>query len=125
MSFIYYNPNPKKKRGSDCVIRMLTKICDFDWESAYLALSSIALTEYDMSSSNDIWEIYLKSLGFIKRLLPIYYPDCTTVSEFAKHNPNRTFVACSGSHVVTVMDGDWYDAWDSGDEIVSYYFERN
>ena len=125
MSFIYYNPNPKRKRGSDCVIRMLTKICDFDWESAYLALSTIALTEYDMPSSNYVWEIYLKSLGFTKRLLPITCPDCVTISEFAKDNPEGTYVVCTGSHVATVVDSDWYDAWDSGEEVVSYYFERS
>lgn len=124
MSYIYYNPNPKRKRGTDCVIRMLTKICGFDWESAYLALSSVVLSEYDMPSNNDIWESYLKSLGFFKSLLPIDCPDCFTVRQFAAEHPRGTYVACTGTHVVAIEGGDWYDAWDSGDEVVSYFFER-
>ena len=124
MSYIYYNPNPKRRRGSDCVIRMLCKICDFDWESAYLALSSIALARYDMPSSNDIWEEYLTSLGFTKSLLPMDCPNCITVREFLSANNKGTFVLCTGSHVVAAINGNYYDAWDSGDEVVSYFFER-
>lgn len=124
MSYIYYNPNPKRRRGSDCVIRMLCKICGFDWESAYLALSSISLSEYDMPSSNDIWEIYLKSLGFKKSLLPTNCPNCMNVREFSDYFNRGTYVACTGTHVVAVINGNYYDAWDSGDEVVSFFFER-
>lgn len=120
--YIYYNPNPKGKKTTDCVIRAICKITGLDWESVYLELSAIALTEFEMPSSNYIWEKYLRSLGFSKTLLPITCPDCYTVRELAIDHPTGKYFACTGSHVVAVVNGDYYDAWDSGDEVVSYYF---
>lgn len=120
--YVYYNPNPKSKKTTDCVIRAICKITDLDWESSYLALSSVVLTEFEMPSSNYIWETYLSSLGYTKELLPNTCPHCYTVSDFAKDHPKGKYVACTGSHVVAVIDGLYYDAWDSGNEVVSYFF---
>jgi hypothetical protein len=30
-----------------------------------------------------------------------------------------------GRHVVTVIDGDWYDSWNSGDISPTFYLERS
>ena len=124
MGYKYYNPNPKNKKTSDCVIRAICRISGMDWESAYLALSTVVLSEYEMPSSNYIWETYLKSLGYRKTLLPNTCPECYRVRDFAADNPRGFFVACTGSHVVAVVDGTYYDAWDSGDEVVSYFFSQ-
>lgn len=124
MGYVYYNPNPKGKNTTDCVIRMLTKIFDMSWDEAYISLSGIVLSEYEMPSSNYIWEKYLLSNGFRKMLLPSTCPDCMTVSEFTEMYNLGEYVVCTGSHVVAVIDGNYYDAWDSGDEVITYYFER-
>jgi hypothetical protein len=34
------------------------------------------------------------------------------------------YVLGIGDHVVCAVNGDWYDAWDSGAEIPAYYWER-
>ena len=122
MSYIYYNPNPKHKSTGDCVIRMLCRIFGFTWQEAYLALSEVVLTEYEMPSDNDIWEKYLKTHGFRKGILEHTCPDCMTVRDFADTYSQGIFVACTGKHVVAVIDGNYYDAWDSGDEVISYFF---
>lgn len=124
MSYIYYNPNPMGKKTTDCVIRMLTRIYGMSWEEAYLALSEVVLAEYEMPSSNYIWEKYLKTHGFKKRLLPSDCPDCISVRGFAERFNHDIYAACTGSHVVAVVDGDYFDAWNSGDEVVTYFFER-
>jgi hypothetical protein len=31
----------------------------------------------------------------------------------------------TGAHVATVIDGKLMDAWDSSDEIVSYFWSKN
>ena len=121
-NFIHFNPNPKGKSTGDCVIRMICAVTGLDWRSAYLDLSLIVLNEYEMPSDNDIWELYLQSLGFRKHLLPDTCPQCYTVAHFTADNPEGIFVTCTGSHVVAVIDGYYYDAWDSGNETVSYYF---
>lgn len=35
-----------------------------------------------------------------------------------------TYILALSGHVVTVVDGDWYDTWDSGGEIPIYYWVR-
>ena len=122
--YVYYNPNPKNKNTTDCVIRMLTKIYNISWQEAFLELTGIVLNEFEMPSSNFIWEKYLLNNGFVKRLLSPTCPDCITISEFSEMYDLGTYIVCTGSHVVAVFDGDYYDAWDSGNEIVTYYFER-
>lgn len=122
--YVYYNPNPKHKNTTDCVIRMLTKVFDLTWDEAYIKLSTVVLAEYEMPSSNYIWEKYLTDNGFTKSLLPTFCPACITVREFSRQFNNGVYVACTGSHVVAVIDGDYFDAGDSGDEVVSYFFRR-
>lgn len=120
--YIFFNPNPKGKKTSDCVIRMLCRIFDMSWREAYIDLSRVALRECEMPSSNFIWETYLKQNGFKRNNLPDTCPDCITVREFASLYSQGIFVACTGSHVVAVISGRYYDAWDSGDEVVSYFY---
>jgi hypothetical protein len=49
------------------------------------------------------------------------------VADFAEENPLGEFVlAINGNpgHVVSVIDGDWLDIWDSGEEIPAFYYYR-
>ena len=51
--------------------------------------------------------------------------DYTTVfdyEQFAKDHPEGTYIVATGSHVVCVQDGDYYDTWDSGHDVPSYFF---
>ena len=49
-------------------------------------------------------------------------PDCYTVADFAAEHPSGTYILSLSGHVVCVMDGDYYDTWDSGGEIPLYYW---
>lgn len=76
----------------------------------------------DMPSANHVWGAYLKRKGF-KRSAIIEGEDYT-VRDFCFDNPRGIFVlACSG-HVVAVIDGRYYDTWDSGDVVPLYCWER-
>jgi hypothetical protein len=46
------------------------------------------------------------------------------VKEFCYDNPKGSFLVGTGTHVVAVIDGDYYDAWDSGNEVIDRYFTR-
>jgi hypothetical protein len=74
----------------------------------------------EMPSSNNAWGQYLQDLGFTYRPLPNTCPFCFSVKDFCKENPKGTFILGTGTHVVTAIDGNYYDAWDSGDEIIAY-----
>ena len=82
------------------------------------------LEKSDIPSSNSLWGSYLKENGFQAKIMPDSCPDCYTIKQFAFDHPKGIYVVATGSHVVAVVNGDYYDSWDSGDEIVAYYFEK-
>lgn len=124
MSYILFNPNPQGKNVGDCVIRAVSKALDIDWEKAFTEICLQAYMLSDMPSANHVWGAYLKNKGFKKYVLPESCPDCYTIREFSSDRPKGTYVVATGSHVVAVKDGDYYDAWDSGDETPVYYYRK-
>ena len=73
---------------------------------------------------DDVWGSYLKGKGFRRFILPDTCPDCYTVKDFCLDYPYGTYLLATGSHVVAVINGDYYDAWDSGNETPIYYWTR-
>lgn len=122
MSYIYFNPNPLGKRVGDCVIRAVAKLTAQSWGKVYYGIAQAGFELCDMPSSNAVWAAYLKRQGFRRFVIPDTCPNCYTVRDFCLDNPRGKFLLATGSHVVTVVDGDYYDAWDSGDEIPIYYW---
>lgn len=80
---------------------------------------------FDLPSSNAVWGSYLYLQGYDKHMIFNRRDHIMTVREFAEHHPKGTYLLATGSHVVTVKNGDYYDTWDSGDEIPIYYWERS
>ena len=122
--FVVYNPNPNGTYTGDCVIRALTKALDLDWETVYIGLAVQGYTMSDMPSANHVWGAYLREHGFDRHAIPNTCPDCYTVRDFCDDNPKGLYVLATGSHVITVVDGDYFDTWDSGKEVPIYYFSR-
>lgn len=120
----YYNPNPKRRSANDCVIRAISKITGLSWDDLYIEITSIGFVEKEMPSTNAIWGILLKRFGFRKYLIPDTCPDCYTVKDFCMDNPFGSYILGTGSHVVAVINGDYYDSWDSGNEIPVYYWKE-
>ena len=56
--------------------------------------------------------------------MPNMCPPCYTVKDFCKDHPVGTYILATGSHVVTVVDGNYYDTWDSGTEVPIYYWKK-
>lgn len=124
MNYRYYNPNPSGKLVGDCVIRALSKALDRSWEEIYVKVALQGLMMHDMPSSNSVWGSFLYAQNFKRYAIPNTCPDCYTVAEFAYDNQEGTFILSTGSHVVCVQDGCYFDAWDSGTEIPAYYWTR-
>lgn len=120
----FYNPNPDGKMVGDCVIRAIAKATNGDWETTYVGVSTQGFMMHDMPSSNAVWGSFLYDRGFQRYAIPNTCPDCYSVAEFAEDNPVGTYVLATGTHVVAVVDGDYFDAWDSGAEIPAYYWKR-
>ena len=120
----FYNPNPYNKRTNDCTVRAISKATDKSWQDVYVEMFLKGYEMGDMPASNAVWGAYLKDLGYIRVAVANTCPDCYTVKDFARDNPEGTFILGTGTHAVAVVDGDYYDSWDSGDEIPVYYFRR-
>lgn len=121
--YIGFNANPSGKRVGDCAVRAIGKALGMIWEDAYIALVTEGFKHHDMPSANYVWGMLLHKHGFNQHSVPTC-PRCVSVSEFADDHPEGVYVLATDSHVVTVVDGDYYDSWDSGDEIVNYYWHK-
>lgn len=120
----FYNPNPTGKRVGDCVIRGISKVTGQTWGETYMDICMTGYQMSDMPSSNAVWASYLHSKGFERHTIPDTCPDCYTVTDFCEEHPEGIYILGTGTHVVAVEDGDYYDAWDSGCETPIYYWER-
>jgi hypothetical protein len=124
MTHVQSNPNPMNKRVGDCVVRAVALATDSTWNDAYMQLCLQGYAMADMPSSNNVWGAYLREKGFTKHNIDDC-KDCYTVRDFAQDHPEGTYVLGTGTHAVAVMDGgNYFDSWDSGDEVVLYYYEK-
>lgn len=122
----YYNPNPKHNRVGDCTVRALSKALDQDWDTTYAGLSAMGYMLSDMPSANRVWGRYLRKHGFFQNIIDDNGDDFYTVTDFCKDHPYGTYVLAilDPGHVVCVVDGMYYDSWDSGNEVPQYYWAR-
>jgi len=120
MAFLVRNPNPKAARVGDCVIRAISIATGKEWEEVYAGLAVTGFSMCDMPSANAVWAEYLEGYGFKRRVIEC----CHTVREFAKDHPEGKYILGTGTHAVAVIDGDYIDTWDSGDEVPIYYFQE-
>lgn len=125
MGYFVYNPNPTRKLVGDCVIRAISKTLNKSWEDVYLDIMLQGFMMKDMPSSNDVWGRYLLNHGFKRYIIPDTCPDCYTVRQFCAENPQLTGILATGSHVIAVDRGNYYDTWDSGDETPIFYWRKD
>lgn len=124
MSFRQTNPNPLNKNTGDCTIRAIAIAEDMSWDEAFIRLCIQSLLMADMPSSNDVWGTYLAERGYKYHLVSDAFPFGYTVRDFCHDHPTGTHVLGTGTHVVCARNGDYMDAWDSGDKTPIYYFTK-
>lgn len=105
------------------MIRAIAVATGKTWEQVFDDLYSVGRSEFDMMSSNVVWGLYLYRLGFQPFLLPESCPSCVTIKEFTRYFPRGRYIIGTGTHAVAIIDGDYYDTWDSGNLVPSYFFE--
>lgn len=124
MAYIKENPNPNGSYVGDCVIRALSIATGDDWDGIYLDLCVEGLMVSDMPSSNKVWGDYLKKRGYHRYVIPDTCPHCYTIRDFTRDHPYGIYILGTGTHVVAVIDGNYHDSWDSGDENPVYYWHK-
>ena len=104
-------------------MRAICKATGQEWNRVYTALCAYGLALKDMPTANNVWGKYLREIGF-RRYLISDERDDYTVADFCKDHPTGTFILAIDGHVVCVVDGFYFDSWDSGNEIPIYYWTR-
>lgn len=123
----YYQPNKKdvKDEYGDCVIRSLTKVTRKEWLQVFEELLPYARELQCMPNGKPCYESYLRDNGFeyhgISNKKGSKRP---TVDSFAKENKEGTYLLRVAHHCVAVVDGIYYDTWDSGDCCLYGYWKR-
>ena len=107
-NYKYYQPNDKdlKDNYGDCVVRALTKVTGKSWPEAFEALLPYAIELQCMPNSQ------------------VCYEKRPTVDRFAKDHKAGTFFLNVANHCVAVVNGIYYDTWDSGQKCLYGYWER-
>lgn len=124
MGYIRFNTNPVNNLVGDCVIRAISILTNSSWDDTYWDIAIQGYMMKDMPSSNSVWGEYLKQKGFRRTVIPDTCPACYTVKDFCYEHRNGKYLLATGSHVIAVVDGDYYDTWDSGEEIPIYYWKK-
>lgn len=123
--WIQCNPNPKGKAVGDCVVRAVAIATRQPWRQAYRALCAQGDEEADMPSSDEVWGAYLDRMGFERHVIPNSCPHCYTLRDFCADHPTGVYVLGTGRHAVCAIDGNYLDAWDSGNEVPIYYWRES
>lgn len=126
----YYQPNKKdlKDKVGDCQIRALSKALSLTWLETFDLITPICREQQvmdifscDLSKTKDA----LADLGFtyhgISNKRGSKRP---TVDSFAKDHKTGTYLASVAHHVVAVVDGKYFDTWDSGHCCLYGYYEK-
>lgn len=122
---LYYNANPKKKETGDCVVRAICKATGKEWDAVYRELCEIGFELKVMPNDDEAWKEYLKRNSFIEHKISNRKGSKRpTVESFAKDNKKGTFVLRVANHIVSSVDGFYYDLWDCGDKSLYGYWEK-
>ena len=122
--WVQSNNNPDKALVGDCTIRAISKAIGKPWDDTYIYLAVQGFKMKDMPSSNRVWGEFLYANGFRRFIIPDSCPNCYTIKNFCEDHKDGKYVLATGTHVVCVVDGNYYDSWDSGDEIPIYYWRK-
>lgn len=123
--WIKANPNPCGKEVPDCVIRAIAIALNQSWYQVFDELCDVARNDCNMPSADMVWGHYLYLKGFQPFLLPPDCPRCITVMDFAQMFPAGTYIIGTGGHAVCIIDGNYFDSLDSGNEYLSFFWTIN
>ena len=122
--WIQQNPNYLGKHTGDCTVRALSIVLGKDWIWTYIELCIQGLMMAQMPSDNQVWDALLRAKGFERNSIPNTCPDCYTIKDFCNDHRNGIYVLGTGTHVVAVIDGNYVDDWDSGDEVPLFVWSK-
>lgn len=124
MGYRYINVNPRNLYVEDCVIRSIALSERSSWDDIFMDLSVLGLDLCDKVDSNYVWQTYLKRLGYRKVIILNSYKNNFTIADFCRINSKCEGLLGTGSHLVYVRNGNYYDNWDCGSKVPIWFFTK-
>ena len=121
--WVMYQPNPKNYKTGDCTIRAYTKAENISWEDAYDIAAEVGMEVSALPDDNKVVDKVLTE-RFSYKKIKLKKDERLTINEFAIANPCGTYVVHVRGHLVTIVDGLYYDSWDSGKKKIDAYYEK-
>lgn len=127
--YVYYQPNKKDLRDKvgDCQIRALSKALGLTWSETFDLITPICRDQQVMDVfSCDLAKTKeaLTKLGFTYHVISNKRGTRRpTVATFARSHNKGRYIASVAHHVVAIVDGKYFDTWDSGDKCLYGYYE--
>lgn len=122
--WINYNVNPISARVEDCAIRAVSVALDVSWDDAFDMIADNAKAMGSVMHNDAAWGSVLRQHGFERAIIPNTCPDCYTVRDFCKDHPKGRYVVGTGNHAVAVINGNYVDTFDSGNEVGVYFWRE-
>ena len=122
--YVFANPNPHKLITDDCVIRAISLAEGEPWDDVYVELFVDGYIDKQIPNANEVWGRYLMRKGYTRHSISNTCPDCYTLRQFCSEHPHGTYIVGTGTHAICVIEGDWYDIFNSADTVPLYYFTQ-
>ena len=128
--YVYFQPNEKdiKDKVGDCQIRAFCKVLGITWLEAFdmtipicRELQTYTIFDCDHKKTKAAMErLGFKYTGISNKKGSVR----PTVDEFAKSHPSGRYIVSVAHHVVAIVDGKYYDTWDSGYKSLYGFYEK-
>lgn len=144
-----YNPNPEQKNTGDCSIRSYCGAFGLTWDAAYDIASKIAKSMSELPDSSHVCDaIITQHFGMHvmeEEVKNEHHEDLVdneenakkkqkkskkkkvakmTINEFAMTHPFGTYIVVSPHHQTAVINGEYWDSWDSGEKKISKVYTK-
>lgn len=118
MGYIEFNNHPKELKTTDCVVRSMSKAFDKDYLETRRELNRVK-RELGFKSYKERKFIY-KYLNNYERIILKAVKGQPRVRgyDFAEKYSKGTYILSMAGHLVTLVDGNIYDSWDSRYKVV-------
>jgi hypothetical protein len=122
MAFSNETANPVND-CNDCIVRSTAKVFNEDWQSVMRKFCDKAIEMYLMPNDGRVAQEVLAN--YPVQATYLRHDERLTVHQLAESNPSGKFIALTKgvqSHAIGIVNGDWFDIYDSGDEELEYYW---
>ena len=108
--WIKYNPNPKNNNTGDCSIRAYCKAEGLEWDDAYDIATKLGKEMSMICDDHKVVDKILTERFNYKYTKGEKGAKKKTVNEFAIEHPEGKYILWVHAHVVTCIDGYYYDS---------------